>query len=176
MSLAAVRSVFFERDQQIRHATLSPCAGMRKELDAPPVWSQSREAQSRRRRPMDLRELRERALEATTRFFVDRDGILPNQEGEEWEAEYRRQYDLAKRQAPEPHRAPPDKRAESGDSEWPSLAGAPAQKRWAAELRARRLAIMENKDIRDWLGATWTTAAAWVDTRDMTAPHFLRRV
>jgi hypothetical protein len=125
---------------------------------------------------MDLRELRERALEATTRFFVDRDGILPNQEGEEWEAEYRRQYDLAKRQAPEPHRAPPDKRVESRDSEWPSLAGAPAQKRWAAELRARRLATMENKDIRDWLAATWTTAAAWVDTRDMTAPDFLRRV
>jgi hypothetical protein len=39
---------------------------------------------------MDLKELRDRALEATTRFFVDRDGILPDQEGEEWEAEYQR--------------------------------------------------------------------------------------
>ena len=42
---------------------------------------------------MDLKELRDRALEATTRFFVERDGIVPDQEGEEWEAEYRRRYD-----------------------------------------------------------------------------------
>jgi hypothetical protein len=125
---------------------------------------------------MDLKELRDRALEATTRFFVDRDGILPDQEGEEWEAEYRRQYDLAKRYAPEPQPAPPDKRAAFGHSEWPELAGAPAQKRWAAELRVTRLGAMENKDIRDWLAATWTTAADWIDTRDMSAPDFLRRV
>ena len=68
---------------------------------------------------MDLKELRDRALEATTRFFVDRDGILPDQEGEEWEAEYRRQYDLVKRHAPEPDRAPPERRAAPGHSEWP---------------------------------------------------------
>ena len=125
---------------------------------------------------MDLRELREVALEATARFFVDRDGILPDQDSEEWEAEYRRQYEIAKRQAPEPHWAPPDKRADLDDSEWPPIAGAPAQKRWATELRARRLATIENKDIRNWLAATWTIAAAWVDTRDMTAPDFLCRV
>jgi hypothetical protein len=124
----------------------------------------------------DLKELRDRVLEATTRFFVDRDGILPDQEGEEWEAEYRRQYDLAKRHAPERHRALPERRAAPGHSEWPELAGSPAQKRWAAELRAARLAIIENKDMRDWLAATWTTAADWVDTRDMSAPGFLRRI
>jgi hypothetical protein len=103
---------------------------------------------------MDLKELRDRALEATTRFFVDRDGILPDQEGEEWEVEYRRQYNLIKRHAPEPHRAPPERRAAPGHSEWPELAGSPAQKRWAAEVRDARLAAMENKDMRDWLAAT----------------------
>src|SRR5262249_25707676 len=61
-----------------------------------PFGGKAGETQSRRRGPMDLKELRDRALEATTRFFVDRDGILPDQEGEEWEAEYRRQYDIAK--------------------------------------------------------------------------------
>ncbi|HEV2551566.1 MAG TPA: hypothetical protein VGU20_29930 [Stellaceae bacterium] len=125
---------------------------------------------------MDLKELRERALEATTRFFVDRDGILPDQEGEEWEAEYRRQYDMAKRHAPEPYRAPPERRAAPDHSEWPELAGSPAQKRWAADLRGARLAAMENKDMRDWLAAKWTTAADWVDTRDMSTPDFLRRI
>ena len=84
---------------------------------------------------MDLKELRDRALEATTRFFVDRDGILPDQEGEEWEAEYRRQYDLVKRHAPEPYRAREQRRATPGHAEWPELAGSPAEKRWAAELR-----------------------------------------
>lgn len=125
---------------------------------------------------MDLKKLRERALAATARFFVDRDGILPDQDGEEWEAEFRRQYNLAKSQAPEPHGAPPEKLAESGHFEWPELYGAPAQKRWAAALRAARLATMEDKKIRDWLAATWLAAADWVDTRDMSAPDFLRRV
>ncbi|HEV2548891.1 MAG TPA: hypothetical protein VGU20_16235 [Stellaceae bacterium] len=35
---------------------------------------------------------------------------------------------------------------------------------------------MENKDMRDWLAAKWTTAADWVDTRDMSTPDFLRRI
>ena len=125
---------------------------------------------------MDLKELRDRALDATTRFFVDRDGILPDQEGDEWEAEYRRQYDLAKRHAAEPHHAAPERRAAPGHPEWPELAGAPAQKRWAAELRAARLAALENKDMRDWLAAAWISAADWVDTRDMSMPDFLRRI
>jgi hypothetical protein len=125
---------------------------------------------------LDLKELRERALEATTRFFVDRDGILPDQEGEEWEAEYRRQYDLVKRHAPEPDRAPPERRAASGHAEWPELAGSPAEKRWAAELRDARLAAIESKDMRGWLAATWTTAADWVNTRDMSSADFLRRI
>src|SRR5215472_3587024 len=104
---------------------------------------------------MDLKELRDKALEATTRFFVDRDGILPDQEGEEWEAEYRRQYDLVKRHASEPLQAGPERRAATGHSEWPELAGSPAEKRWATEIRGARLAAIDSKDMRDWLAATW---------------------
>jgi hypothetical protein len=125
---------------------------------------------------MDLKEVRDRALEATTRFFVDRDGILPDQEGEEWEAEYRRQYDLARRHAPERHRAPPERRAAPDRAEWPELAGSPAEKRWAAELRSARLAAIESKDMRSWLAATWMTAADWIETRDMSTPDFMRRI
>ncbi len=125
---------------------------------------------------MDLKELRERALEATTRFFVDRDGILPDQDGEEWEAEYRRQYDLIKRHAPEPDRAPLGGRAAPAHADWPELAGSPAEKRWAAELRGARLAAIESKDMRGWLAATWTNAGDWVNTRDMSPADFLRRI
>ncbi|HEV2549977.1 MAG TPA: hypothetical protein VGU20_21885 [Stellaceae bacterium] len=125
---------------------------------------------------MDLKELRDRALEATTRFFVERDGIMPDQEGEEWEAEYRRQYDLLKRHAPEPHRARPERRAAPPRAEWPELAGSPAEKRWATDLRGARLAAIESKDMRDWLAATWTAAADWINTRDMSISDFLRRI
>ncbi|HLG89670.1 MAG TPA: hypothetical protein VKZ79_21015 [Alphaproteobacteria bacterium] len=125
---------------------------------------------------MDLKELRDRALEAATRFFVERDGILPDQEGDEWEAEYRRQYELLKRHAPEPHRARPERRAAPAHREWPELAGSPAAKRWATELRGARLAAIESKELRDWLAATWTTAADWVNTRDMSTSDFLRRI
>jgi hypothetical protein len=125
---------------------------------------------------MDLKELRDRALEATTRFFVERDGIVPDQEGEEWEAEYRRQYDLLKRHSPEPHRARPERRAAPALSERSELAGSPAEKRWAAELRDARLAAIESKDMRGWLAATWTSAADWVNTRDMSPADFLRRI
>jgi hypothetical protein len=125
---------------------------------------------------MGPKELRDRALEATTRFFVDRDGILPDQEGEEWEAEYRRQYDLAKRHASEPHHAEPERRAAPGHLEWPEIAGSPAEKRWATELRGARLASIDSKDMRDWLAATWTTAADWIKTRDISTPNFLHRI
>jgi hypothetical protein len=125
---------------------------------------------------VDLKELRDRALEATTRFFVDRDGILPDQEGEEWEAEYRRQYDLVKRHASEPHHGGGEKRAAPGHLEWPELAGSPAEKRWATEIRDARLAAIDSKDMRDWLAATWTTAAGWINTRDISTSTFLRRI
>jgi len=125
---------------------------------------------------MDLKELRDRALEAATRFFVERDGIVPDEEGEEWEAEYRRQYDRLKRHSPEPHRARPERRASPALSERSELAGSPAEKRWAAELRVARLAAIESKDMRDWLAATWTAAADWISTRDMPLSDFLRRI
>src|SRR5690242_5261802 len=42
-----------------------------------PIGVKAAETPSRGRRSMDLKELRDRALEATTRFFVERDGIVP---------------------------------------------------------------------------------------------------
>ena len=46
---------------------------------------------------MDLKSVREEAIEATTRAFWDRSGFVPDQDSEEWEEEYRRQFELAKK-------------------------------------------------------------------------------
>ena len=45
---------------------------------------------------MDLKLVREEAIEGTTRFFWDNRGFAPSEDSEEWEAEYRRQFELAK--------------------------------------------------------------------------------
>ena len=46
---------------------------------------------------MDLRVVREEAIEATTRAFWDRNGFVPDEDSDEWEEEYRRQFEQAKR-------------------------------------------------------------------------------
>jgi hypothetical protein len=124
---------------------------------------------------MDLKTLRNEALEETSRFFIERDGILPGEDSDEWEAEYHRQFELAKRRAATTPAAPSQPGASRGP-EWPELTGPPAEKRWAAELRVARLKDVQSKELRDWLIAAWTTARVWVNTREMSVPAFLRRV
>ena len=45
---------------------------------------------------MDLKAVREEAIEATTRSFWDKSGFVPDEDSEEWEEEYRRQFEQAK--------------------------------------------------------------------------------
>src|SRR6266436_4927410 len=45
--------------------------------------------------PMDLKAVREQAIEATTRSFWDKSGFVPDEDSEEWEEEYRRQIEEA---------------------------------------------------------------------------------
>src|SRR5215813_2489381 len=85
---------------------------------------------------MDLKLAREEAIEATNRFFWDKNGFVPDPDSDEWEDEYRRQFEAAKkrhaadRSAPIPPKvvdAPPEE--EPG---WVALTGPPTQIRWAA--------------------------------------------
>ena len=46
---------------------------------------------------MDLKSVREEAIEATTRAFWDRNGFVPDQDSDEWEEEYRRQFEQVKK-------------------------------------------------------------------------------
>lgn len=128
---------------------------------------------------MDLKPVREAAIEATTRFFWDHHGFVPDEDSEEWEAEYRRQFELARgRQATaRPEEVKPVAiSAEPDQAGWAELSGAPTQIRWAAALRTDRLKEIQNRDIRHWLAATWTKAKSWIDTSSLPTPVFLQRI
>jgi len=128
---------------------------------------------------MDLKAVREQAIEATTRAFWEKNGFVPDEDSEEWEEEYRRQFDQAKRRheagrPAEVQRLPAAPPPEvTGCAE---LTGAPTQIRWAAALRAERLSEIKDPGIRDWLATTWTKAKGWIDTRDLPTPTFLQRI
>jgi hypothetical protein len=129
---------------------------------------------------MDLRVVREEAIEATTRAFWDKNGFVPDQESDEWEAEYRRQFEGAKRrhetgQAAEVKPGPAVNVPPQEDG-WAVLAGAPTQIRWAAALRADRIRDIKDPGVRHWLATTWTKAKSWIDTREMPTPTFLQRI
>jgi hypothetical protein len=132
---------------------------------------------------MDLKSVREQAIEATTRAFWDRNGFVPDEDSDEWEEEYRRQFEQAKKRqaagAPaaatataKPNVADPPELEDGG----PALSGAPPQMRWAAAIRADRLTEIRDPGVREWLATTWTKSKSWIDTRDLPTPTFLQRI
>jgi hypothetical protein len=128
---------------------------------------------------MDLKVVREEAIEATTRAFWDRSGFVPDQDSDEWEAEYRRQFDQARKRHAAGQRTevkPSVASAPMEEAGWAVLTGAPTQIRWAAALRADRLKEIRNPGVREWLATTWTKAKSWIDTRDLPTPTFLQRI
>jgi hypothetical protein len=139
---------------------------------------------------MDLKVVREEAIEATTRAFWDKHGFVPDQDSDEWEEEYRRQFEQvrkrhatgqpflvkspgAKSPAAKSPAAPVPPPEEGG---WAVLTGAPTQIRWAAAVRADRLQEIRNPGVRDWLATTWTKAKSWIDTGDLPTATFLQRI
>jgi hypothetical protein len=129
---------------------------------------------------MNLQAVREEAIEATTRAFWDKNGFVPDQDSEEWEAEYRRQFEQAKRRhaAGQMLEAKPVRTLNTPPKEdgWAVLTGAPTQIRWAAALREERIRDIKDAGIRHWLATTWTKAKSWIDTREMPTPLFLQRI
>jgi hypothetical protein len=129
---------------------------------------------------MDLQAVREEAIEATTRAFWDKNGFVPDQDSDEWEEEYRRQFEQAKRRhaAGQAAAAKPNPTivAPADETGWAELTGAPTQIRWAAALRSDRIREIKDPGIRHWLATTWTKAKSWIDTRELPTPVFLQRI
>jgi hypothetical protein len=129
---------------------------------------------------MDLRLVREEAVEGTNRFFWDKQGFVPDPDSEEFEEEYRRQFELAKQRLASASPAAPAVRplaaAPPDPTNWTELSGEPTQIRWAAALRAERIGEIRDPGIRDWLATNWTKAKSWVDTRELPTPVFLQRI
>ena len=129
---------------------------------------------------MDLRLAREEAIEATNRFFWDKSGFVPDPDSDEWEDEYRRQFELARKRhaADRPAPTPPTIRDAPPEEEpgWAVLTGPPTQIRWAAALRADRLKDIRNPGIRNWLATTWSRSKSWIDTSSLATEIFLKRI
>jgi hypothetical protein len=129
---------------------------------------------------MDVKLVREAAIEATNRAFWDKDGFVPDEDSDEWEDEYRRQFELAKkRHAAEPPAKTPSIVADAPPVEepgWAALTGPPTQIRWAATLRADRLKEIRDPGIRDWLATTWTRSKSWIDTSSLPTETFVKRI
>ena len=128
---------------------------------------------------MDLKLVREAAIEATNRAFWDRDGFVPDEDSDEWEDEYRRQFELAKKRhaADRPAVSPPIIADAPPEEEpgWAALTGPPTQIRWAAALRADRLKEIRDPGIRNWLATTWTKSKSWIDTSNLPTAIFLQK-
>ena len=129
---------------------------------------------------MDLKSVKEEAIEAATRALWEKSGLVPDQDSEEWEEEYRRQFELAKKrhEAKPPDAARPAVVDMPPDEEpgWVELNGPPTQIRWAAALRADGLKEIRDPGIREWLATTWTRSKSWIDTSNLPTAIFLKRI
>src|SRR5947207_320347 len=129
---------------------------------------------------MDLNALREAAIEAASRTLYDKLGFVPDEESDEWEDEYRRQFAALKQRhgselttttiRPVGGPAPVD------NGNWPELSGTPEQKRWAATIRDERMREIPSEAVRVFLAQTWTRAKQWVDTREVATAVVLQRL
>jgi hypothetical protein len=122
---------------------------------------------------MDLSQLKEAAIEATARALQQK-GVIPNEESDEWEDEYRRQFALAKQRYGVG--TPTVARAVGPVLQLPELRGDnPEQIHWGEQVRAERLREVANPAVRAWMAKTWTRAKVWVDTREVPIATLLQR-
>lgn len=129
---------------------------------------------------MDLNALREAAIEATAKALYDKLGIVPDDDSDEWEEEYRRQFSaLKQRYAGQLTAAVPSRPAAAASQPQralPELRGTPEETRWGASIRDERLREIPNEVLRVFLVQTWPRAKQWIDTRDVPVRTLLTRL
>ena len=124
---------------------------------------------------MDLDTLREAAIEATARALVEKHGIAPDEDSEEWEEEYRRQFTTLKQRYGNQVTIPPRPSA-APQRQLPELRGTPEEQRWGTSIREERLREIPNEAVQVFLVQTWPRAKQWVDTRDVPTRVLLQRL
>jgi hypothetical protein len=129
---------------------------------------------------MDLNALREAAIEATARALYDRLGIVPSDDTDEWEEEYRRQFAALKQHLgsdlktaaaamPRPTSAAPQRQL-------PELRGTLEELRWGGSIRDERMREVPNEAVRTFLVQNWPRAKQWIDTRDLPIRQLLQHL
>ena len=123
---------------------------------------------------MDLTQLKEAAIEATARALQDKLGVVPDEDSDEWEDEYRRQFALAKQRYSVG--TPTVARAAGPALQLPELRGETHELvHWGEQVRAERLREVADAARRAWMAKTWLRAKVWVDTRDVPVATLLQR-
>ena len=125
---------------------------------------------------MDLNQLREAAIEATTRALQQKFDVMPSEESDEWEDEYRRQFALMKQRYAVDIKAIVRPPVATGPAlQLPELTGEREQIHWGEQVRADRMREVTDAARRAWMVKTWTRAKLWVDTRDVPVATLLQR-
>jgi len=125
---------------------------------------------------MDLSQLKEAAIEATTHALQQKFDVMPSEESDEWEDEYRRQFALMKQRYAVDTKAIKRLPVSAGtELNLPELTGTHEQQHWGEQVRAERLREVADAPRRAWMAKTWTRAKLWVDTRDVPIATLLQR-
>jgi hypothetical protein len=123
---------------------------------------------------MDLTQLKEAAIEATARALQEKFGVVPDEDSDEWESEYRLQFALAKQRYGVA--TPTVARAAGPALQLPELRGDSHELvHWGEQVRAERLREVTDAARRAWMAKTWTRAKLWVDTREVPIVTLLQR-
>ena len=123
---------------------------------------------------MDLTQLKEAAIEATARALQDKFGAVPDEDSDEWEGEYRRQFALAKQRYGVT--TPTVARATGPALQLPELRGDTQELiHWGEQVRVERLREVTDAARRTWMAKTWVRAKLWVDTREVPIATLLQR-
>jgi hypothetical protein len=129
---------------------------------------------------MDLNALREAAIEATARALYDKLGIVPSDDSDEWEDEYRRQFAaLRQRLGTDLKTAAAVARPAAApvvDLNLPELRGSLEEQRWGASIREERLRAIPSEAVRLFLVQNWPRAKQWIDTRDVPTQTLVLRL
>ncbi len=129
---------------------------------------------------MDLNALREAAIEATARALYDRLGVVPSDDTDEWEEEYRRQFAALRQRTGTDLKtaaaAAPRPVATTPQVQLPELRGTPEEQRWGAAIREERLREVPSEAVRAFLVQIWPRAKQWIDTRDVPTRTLLQRL